>query len=444
MATITELKNGKFRVQLRRKAFGYKEAYCDTREEAESWALETESAMLERHHAAPKVAVRELLFKDLCEKYFASPVFENKAETTRQREKSISKSVVRHFGRYAVPVIDGTMVQDYFDARSRERKKRSNGTVADSKVSGHTVRLERAFLSSVFKFAKRRNLAPRNIMLDSWDLPNCNKREGRISIQEQVNLFSAAREMLQNPKTNPCLLPWLHFVFETGTRPGEAAKAEISWFDFEKRKVNIPRQGQKKRNPRVVLLRKELADELKEQCARAVVAGSKYIFWSQANTPRPKDGAGKPQRRRRTREETEAREVRPYAYYHAWRRLCDKAGVPPTINPHIVRHEFISRLFEQTELNDGQIASLVGDVNVLSLEPYKHLRVEQLRDKQDAHLDELSSALAKMQELNYSQLLAALGGSKSQATQLNALHWPEVAGRAAIRKLDPDAMDDDS
>jgi integrase len=387
------------------------------------------------------VAVRELLFKDLAEKYFGSPVFENKAATTQDREKSISKPVVRYFGRYAVTVIDGTMIQDYFDKRSREHKRLSNGETTDGRISGHTVRLEKAFLSSVFKFAKRRNLAPRNILLDSWDLPNCNKREGRISIQEQVNLFSAAQEMLQNPKTNPCMLPWLHFIFETGTRPGEAAKAEIAWFDFEKRKVSIPRLSHKKRNPRVILLRKEMAEELKAQRDLAVAKGSKYMFWSLSNAPRAKDGAGKPLRRRRTQEETEAREIRPYAYYHAWRRLCTKAGVPPNINPHIVRHEFISRLFEHTELNDGQIASLVGDVNVLSLEPYKHLRVEQLRDKQDAHLDELSDALGKMREKNYAQLLAGLAGNKS--FPINPLHAP-LDWRAAFKEFNPDADDEDN
>jgi integrase len=439
MATLTELKNGKFRVQLRRKSIGYVEKYFDTRAEAEAWGLETESALLKRHHAAPKVSVRELIFKDLVEKYFGSPVFENKAETTQDREKSISKSVVRHLGRYAVAVIDGTMIQDYFDERSRQQKKLSNGKVAEGRISGHTVRLEKAFLSSVFKFGKRRNLVPRNILLDSWDLPNCNKREGRISIQEQVNLFSAAQEMLLSPKTNPCMMPWLHFIFETGTRPGEAAKSEIAWFDFEKRKISIPRLSHKKRNPRVILLRKEMADELKIQRDLAVAAGSKYMFWSLSNAPRPKDEAGQPLRRRRNQEETEAREIRPYAYYHAWRRLCAKAGLPASINPHIVRHEFISRLFEYTELNDGQIASLVGDVNVLSLEPYKHLRVEHLRGKQDAHLDELSDALGKMREKNYAQLIAGLAGNKEFS--INPLHAP-LDWRTSLKDFNPHADDE--
>jgi integrase len=347
--------------------------------------------------------------------------------------------VIKHFGRYAAAVIDGTMIQDYFDVRARERKRLSNGKTTDSRISGHTVRLEKAFLSSVFKFAKKRNLVARNILLDTWDLPNCNQREGRISFQEQINLISAAQEMQQNPRANPCLLPWLHFVFETGTRPGEAAKAEIAWFDLENRKVSIPRRGQKKRNPRIVLLRKEFADQLREQRDLALAAGSKFMFWSKSNATRSKDEKGKAVRRRRTEAESTAREIRPYAYYHAWRRLCEKAGIPPNINPHIVRHEFICRLFEQTDLNDGQIASLVGDVNVLSLEPYKHLRVEKLRDKQDAHLNELSEALGTIREQNYAQLLQRLGTGKLMP--LDSLHAP-LMFRTALQRGNKDEDDD--
>ena len=58
-----------------------------------------------------------------------------------------------------------------------------------------------------------------------------------------------------------------------------------------------------------------------------------------------------------------------------------------------MRHEVISRLFEDTDLSDSQIAALVGDVNVLSLAPYKHLRVGKLRGKQDAHIAEQRSAM---------------------------------------------------
>ena len=45
-----------------------------------------------------------------------------------------------------------------------------------------------------------------------------------------------------------------------------------------------------------------------------------------------------------------------------------------------MRHEFISRLYEHTELTDGMITALAGDVNPLfSLSPYRRLRVSALR-----------------------------------------------------------------
>lgn len=142
----------------------------------------------------------------------------------------------------------------------------------------------------------------------------------------------------------------------------------------------------------------ELTDLLAECVSRAEEAGSKYLFYSRANAALVTDAKGEVVRRRRSAAETAARPCIPFSYYNAWRGLCKKAGIPSGINPHIVRHEFISRLFEDTDLNDSQIASLVGDLNVLSLEPYKHLRVERLRDRQDAHLDEMRAALRDLQQ----------------------------------------------
>lgn len=394
MATITQLANGKFRVQIRKKAIGYKEAYFGTREEAERWASETEHGLLQRHHAAPaSTKERELTFQSLVERYFASPVFEGKADSTRARERVTSIRLVEHFGRLALTVIDSAQIQDYFDLRCREYRRLSNGKVSTKRVSGDTIRLERAFLGALYRYAKTRKIVAQNIMLDTWELPKCKEKEARITLEQQLKLYNAAADAAEQPGTNPCFLPWLYFVFETGTRPGEAAKMELTWLQLDRCVVSIPRIGQKKRNARVVLLRKELADMLREQAALAVAAGSRYLFWSRRAEPRQTNSAGEAVRRRRSKAETAEREIRPYAYYHAWRRICARSGIPPDCNPHIVRHEFISRLFESTTLNDGQIAALVGDVNVLSLNPYKHLRVEQLRDQQDAHLSELNSAL---------------------------------------------------
>lgn len=406
MANITELPSGSFRVQIRRKGIGYTAQTFKSRVEAEEWARSRESELLANHHKAVPRVSEGLSFSDLAERYFTSPVFTNKAATTQSRERSTSKRLLQHFGRYAVSVIDSAMVQDYLDLRATEYKCLPDGTRTKQRVSGDTVRLEKALLSQLFKFAKRRKLAAHNIMLDSFDLPTCTPREGRITLQQQLTLFNAANELALNPRTNSSLLPWLCFVFETGTRPGEAAKVELAWCDLEERKVAIPRVGQKKRNARIVLLHDDLCELLHDQFERARAAGSKYLFFSRGKEPAEKDERGQAVRRRRTKDETAARAIKPFAYYSSWRRLCDRAGIPAHINPHIIRHEFISRLFENTDLNDGQIAALVGDVNVLSLEPYKHLRVERLRGRQDAHMDELREAMRKLEEQKGARLSA--------------------------------------
>lgn len=398
MASTTQLSSGKWRVQIRRKGVGYKEGYFDSREEADAWAEKTEADLLKRHHeVAPKVQEKTLTFSEVVRRYFDAPVFSNKAPSTQDRERDASQRVLDYFGRTAIGVMDSLMVQDYLDLRSREKKRLKSGKLSDTVLSGNTVRLEKAFLTQIFKFAKARKIVPMDIMRDDFDLPTCVSREGRISVKQQYALYKAAEEMAEHPRTNKSFLPWLWFVFETGTRPGEAAKIELSWLDLDKKRVLIPRRGSKKRNPRVILLRDELAEEVRKQQAFAIEAGSPYLFWSRENEPRVKEGSA-PKRRRRTKEETASRKIVPFAYYHAWRRLCDKAGVPRDINPHIVRHEFISRLFEETDFNDSQIAALVGDVNVLSLEPYKHLRVEKLRDKSEAHLVGVRDALNQLHE----------------------------------------------
>jgi integrase len=290
------------------------------------------------------------------------------------------------------------LVQEYLDIRSREFAKKGNGKNKAELVSGDAVRLDKALLGSIFKFAKIRKLVPVNIMRDTFETPTCNAKEARISFKQQNDLFRVAKEYALKKTTNKCLLSWLYFVFETGTRPGEAAKAELSWFDLKARKVSIPRAGQKKRNPRIVIIRQELADVLKERMQVAVEAGSKYMFWSRKKERLAKDEDGAPVRRRRTASETAAREMTPFAYYPPWRAICKLAHIPTDINPHIIRHEFISRLYECTELNDGQIAALVGDVNVLSLTRYRHLQVERLRGQQDAHLDEIAAVMTSMRE----------------------------------------------
>lgn len=396
MASINQLPSGSWRAQIRRSGLASLGKTFKTHEEAAAWAAAKESELLAKFHAAaPKVAHPGTLAA-VFEKYFQSTKFRNKAPTTQSRERSCSRRVLECLGHYAITAMDSMIVQDYLDARGTERVRLANGKSSEKLVSPDTVRLEKALLSTVFKWAKGRKYITSNIMADTFELPTCFPREGRISEKQQMLLYEEAMALRNSPGTNPCLIAWLYFVFDTGTRPGEAAKIELSWIELEKLRVHIPRRGSKKRNPRIILLSAELTKIVAEQMEAARDAGSDYLFFSRANERRKKRPDGTPVRRQRSLEESAARECIPYQYYHAWRNLCRHAGIPSKINPHIIRHEFICRLFEKTNLSDSQIAVLVGDVNVLSLEPYKHVFVERLRDQHDAHIEGMRAALEKV------------------------------------------------
>ena len=420
MATVVQLPSGSWRAQIRRKGLATLNKTFKAREEADVWAKEKEAELLAAHHkAVPRVA-QAITLADVIEKYFTSIAFGKKAPTTQSRERACSLRILEVLGHYAMTVLNYDMVQEYIEMRSQEKVRHKNGKVLDKKVSPDTVRLEKAFLSSVVKWARGKKYIQHNFMLDSFDLPTCVPREGRITLRQQLRLFEEAVRLKNTPGTNPVLFPWLQFIFETGTRPGEAAKIEISWVDLEKRRILIPRRSQKKRNPRLVLLTEDMAKVLEERIAAGESAGSRFVFFSRANARRAKDLAGNPVRRRRTHLETAERECIPYQYYHAWRTVCRHAGVPTDINPHIVRHEFISRLFEETDLSDSQIATLVGDVNVLSLGPYKHVAAERLRGKQDRHLEQLQSALRELEakrEQRRAEIFADIAARRAAAQQ---------------------------
>lgn len=387
MASITKLPSGSFRCQIRRKGMPVEGETFATRAEAEAWGKRREKE-LQTVLSSRRVTSDGLRLKDLVSKYLEGPTYKNKSQSTRERELVSAAPVLQRLGETPVELITGATIQTYLDERQSDaplrRVKGEDGEMTTRPyegrtVSGHTVRLDKAFLSSVFRYAKRRALIPVNIMKDSFDLPHTNQREMRITPDEQYRLFVAAKKMSDASKrTNQCLLPWMHFVFATGTRPGEAAKIELSWCDFRQGVINIPRRGQKKRNPRVVLIGDELLPQLKAQYKKAEEAGSQYLFWSVLNGKKGHAQGGA---------------VQPYQYYSTWRRIAERAGLDSKICPHVVRHEFICRLFENPSLSlsDGQIASLVGDVNTLSLEPYKHLRARALRSEHAKHLRDVAN-----------------------------------------------------
>lgn len=372
MASFTTLPSGSIRAEVRRKGFEPQKKTFKTREDAQAWADATEANMLMRTVQVVAAGQKgEVTVQAVWDLYKASPVFAQKSQNTREREVDCSAAVLRLLGQTALANIDVPMLQTSFiDVRAREKNQRGK------QVSGDTVRLEKALLSQLFSFGVKRGYCKANPLYGAdLDMPGKNKREVRISPAQEDALCERAFEYTtQHKRTNKNLSPWLLYVFGTGSRPGESAKVECSWVHLDQMEVRIPRAGHKTRRPRIVIFTEGLRWVLSKQLERAKAVGSKYLFWSVS----PETG-----------------ECIPYRYYHPWRAICKLAGVPPEVVPHAARHEFISRLFENTTFSDGQIAALVGDVHVLSLEPYKHLRVNSLRDDMDKHRAEMEELREK-------------------------------------------------
>ena len=366
MASPTQRPDGRWRVQIRRKALGRHEATFDTREEADAWGRETEARLLSRALLEPAPG-SGVLFETVANQYLKSRTYLEKSDSSRRRELQCSAHVLAYFKSKAIASISRHSLQEYLDKRATDRKPDGN------LYSGDTIRLERAFISSVFRFALRRNLVSENPANTELELPSCHAREGRITPEQEMQLYDTAVEyVINHHRSNGNLVPWLDFVFSTGVRPGEAAKIELTWVKFEKLEIHIPRRGNKNRNARVILLADTLARALQVQHEAAKKAGAPYLFWSH----------------------TKKKGFTAYAYNQPWRKICRTAGVPDDVVPHLIRHEFISRLFETTSLSDTQVATLAGDVHVLSLEPYKHLRTNRLRPSYEEH----RRAIIAMQE----------------------------------------------
>lgn len=360
-----QIPSGRWRVVIKRKGVPTRSGTFDSEEEAASFAA---SAELQAVEARVKVARGDITVKQLWELYKTGPKFQSKSYSTQKREEVASKPLLARLGDSSITAITTESVQtDYADKRCNDV------TRLGKKVSGDAIRLEIALLSAMLLFAKKRGMLKSLPSLRGIERPSSVVREMRILPEQEVKLHDAAAAYSSHRRANDNLGAWLWFVFATGTRPGEAAKIELDWIWLHDSTIRIPRKSHKTKRPRVILMEPYLKDWVRRQIEQAEIVGSKYLFWSYS----PK-----------------VRMFVPYRYSAPWRAICKKAGLPEGVVPHAMRHEVISRLFEQGDLHDSAIAQMVGDVHVLSLEPYKHLRIHALKPAAARH----AAAMAQMRQ----------------------------------------------
>lgn len=380
MATISPLPSGSYRVRIRRKGMKSLDKSFKSEHEANEWARETESKQMVGHTAHSNAPGSMTVLK-AWQGYQLSTIYGEKAPRTRQREVSAMKAIIRLLGEYSLTSLTGPIIQiEFIDKRAREKRK-------NDFIQGDTIRIEIATLGAILKWAKRRGYIQEvTTRLADFEMPKLGKRNARITREQEQDLYMAAHgycealakkaiEERKEPNWSP--LYWLHFVMDTGTRPGEAAKLKMEWIQNAGTEIHIPKEEHKPGTDRIIIVRK---GALSKAMAQASKAKSTYLFFSISRKGIPT----------------------PLKYSGPYRKIRLLAGVPKEACPHIMRHERISRLFETTSLSDSQIAALVGDKDTASLRPYTHLRTSELREKLEEHqADEDRKALHGIMEREF-------------------------------------------
>jgi len=341
-----------------------------TEQEATDWAVKEETKKKPKSTAYTD----EVTLKEVWQIYKDTDAEEKKPQTFK-RETYTVRPILKLLGDLALVNITAGEIQKYFDKRKKMVTKRGN------KPSPDTLRLEKALLSQLFNTAAIRDHVKHNPAKGfKYKLPPCENRKQRISLEQQKAIFEEAHRLTykkgQGKRMNACAIPFLKFLFATGMRPGEAAKIQISWLEnlVRKPRVVIPSTSTKNKQPRNMTIPRTVLPEIIVQWDRARKAGSEYLFWSKE----PKTG-----------------KFKPYSYHQAFSKIKKNLGIDAVC--HSIRHELVTRLFEETNLSETIIASIIGQRNTASLNNYKHIREEKHREVVDDFQYEQMIQISKLE-----------------------------------------------
>lgn len=423
MSSVVMLPSGRFRGFARHK--GMKEAKVfDHEDRAKAWADATEKRM-ERGAWVPPVKGEadqfSRTFKAAAESYLASPQFAAKKDTTRHGEKHKLKPAIAGLGNLVLEQVTVVDVENHLAeralvqpkraqwkaARAKEQKVEVPAEVAKRKLSRDQRRLELAAISAVFNYAREQKWVTEN---PTWHVkrPGTTRRTKRVDddvsgaiLQFMNNLgpgFSPDGQVVTEGDERPYL--YFSLLFSCLARPGEVAKAEKSWLRSDPPQIVLPSDASKNEDDRVIVIAQALYKDLVEYLERQP-SDCPYIF---ATLGRDKSW-------------------RPYNYAVPWAKAREALGLEALV-PHLARHEGISRLFERTELSDGQIASLSGHRTPQALWRYKHLRNELQRSRiEDLHRDVMEATSRAVTSIHPSRGLKPgerLGENRAVKKRANA------------------------
>ncbi len=352
MPVAEMLASGRFRGKARAKGLSASQTF-DRHEDAFEWARRTETRMRSGKWQPPTIIAAgqtsdQVTVAKAFELYFTSEDYLQKAVNTQNTERTKSKATIAHFGTIALAALTADSVREFIAKRRKEAPARTGK--ADT-MSSHAVRLEVAALSTLCNYAIERKWLEVN-PCQGVKRPRGDRRTRRMTDEEIGTILGTMMDL----GFEAVAFIFFRLLFTTVCRPGELASAEKTWLREDPPQIRLPRT--KNEDERTILLTqanyKMVVAHLADQAADCP-----YIF----GTPRRfVEGWS------------------PYNYHHAWENAIEALGWQDKhLVPYLARHEGVSRLFERTNLSDGQIAGISGHRSAQALWHYKHLRNEHQR-----------------------------------------------------------------
>jgi integrase len=328
MATIRQLKSGKWQAQVRRHGVRPAVKSFKTKTEADRWArlLESEidrGVFVDRSEAE-RVTVGELIDRYLVE---VTP-HKKSARNDAQRLKFLKQQ----FGAYSAAALRPSHIAAFRDMRIKAGR------------AGATVIKEINSLSHLL-----------DVAVKDWGIPipsnpaklirrpvAARGRERRLQPVEESRLIAACEA-----SNAPMLASAVHLALATAMRMGEILSLDWRNVDLEQGIALLPdtKTGDARQIPLstvAIATLKALPRHFRDS----------RVYW---------------------------RWVRADSLENAWRRAVQKAGVAD-LRFHDLRHEAVSRLFERG-LNPMEVAAISGHKTLQMLKRYTHLRAADLVKK---------------------------------------------------------------
>jgi len=317
--SIYQLKNGRWRVQIRRKGFPHYESVFASKGEAEAAQAE---ALRERQALT---YAGDTTLQAAWERYRASRDFDDKSANTQRTELGRITPILDSLGSYSLGNLEKNpgVIHDYIDQRSKYISPRTK-----KRLSKTSLRLEIAVLSSIVSWAINRRMIGSDFM-KLIRRPSVSKRKRRVPPIEQGKLQMAIYAF-----DNPPLAEAARFALllrYLGCRPGELASLLRRDVNLQKQEITF-RDTKFKGEDRLIHVTQNAVEFLDAQLGHATDSApdAAFVFSTRGRATLGNKKAP----------------WKPYGYHTAVKRLREAGVVGTDFHAHAMRREFISRAIE--------------------------------------------------------------------------------------------------